>query len=100
MHINQSKKPFDDIRVRQAIAYAIDSAQIVAFKGAATAIPPVSVVPVGYLGTDEHAKLYPHDVAKAKALLAEAGYPDGLTIKVIQTSLPTMLNRCRSCRRS
>jgi peptide/nickel transport system substrate-binding protein len=92
LHINQSKKPFDDIRVRQAIAYAIDSKQIVAFKGAATAILPVSVVPVGYLGTNDHAKLFPHDVAKAKALLAEAGYPNGLTIKVIQTSLPTMLN--------
>ncbi|WP_407051793.1 ABC transporter substrate-binding protein [Methyloraptor flagellatus] len=91
LFVNQSKKPFDDIRVRKAIAMAIDSKQIVGFKGAATAIPPVSVVPVGYLGT-YNAKLYPHDVAKAKALLAEAGYPNGLELKVIQTSLPTMLN--------
>ncbi len=91
LHINQTKKPFDDIRVRKAIAMAIDSKQMVAFKGAATAIAPVSVVPVGYLGTHE-AKLHPHDVAKAKALLAEAGFPNGLPLKVIQTSLPTMLN--------
>lgn len=91
-HLNHSKKPLDDIRVRKAIAYAVDSKQMVGFKGAATAIPPVSVVPVGYLGTNDHAKLYPHDIAKAKALLAEAGYPNGVSIKVIQTSLPTMLN--------
>ena len=91
LHINQSKKPFDDVRVRKAIAMALDSKQMVAFKGAATAITPVSVVPVGYLGTFD-AKLHPHDVAKAKALLAEAGFPNGLELKVIQTSLPTMLN--------
>ena len=92
LFLNKTHKPFDDLRVRQAVAYAVDAKQMVGFKGAATAIPPVSVVPTGYLGTDEKAKLYPHDEAKAKALLAEAGYPNGVTIKVIQTSLPTMLN--------
>lgn len=91
-HLNRSIKPLDDIRVRKAIAYAVDRDQMVAFKGAATAIAPVSVVPVGYLGTADKTKLYPHDLAKAKALLAEAGFADGVTIKVIQTSLPTMLN--------
>lgn len=92
LHVNQTKKPFDDIRVRKALAMAIDSKQLVAFKGAATAMPPVSVVPVGYLGTNDKAKLHPTDAAKAKALLAEAGYPNGIQLKVIQTSLPTMLN--------
>jgi len=91
-HLNRAMKPLDDLRVRQAIAYAVDSKQMVAFKGAATALPPVSVIPTGYLGTDEKAKLYPFDPAKAKALLAEAGYPNGVAIKVLQTSLPTMLN--------
>jgi len=92
LHINEAQKPLDDIRVRQAIAYAVNRPQMIAFKGARTSVPAVSVVPAGYVGTDEQATLYPHDVAKAKALLAEAGYPNGVTIKVIQTSLPAMLS--------
>ncbi|TBW39526.1 polyamine ABC transporter substrate-binding protein [Siculibacillus lacustris] len=92
LYLNEGMKPLDDKRVRQAIAYAIDRPQIAGFKGAATAVPAVSVVPTGYLGTDEKAKLFPNDIAKAKALLTEAGYPNGVAIKVIQTSLPTMLN--------
>lgn len=91
LSLNQTKKPLDDLRVRQAVAYAIDRAGIAQFKGAATAEPATSVVPAGYLGTID-AKLFPHDVARAKALLAEAGYPNGITITAIQTSLPTMLN--------
>ena len=52
LHLNMTVKPLDDIRVRQAIAYAIDRQEIVSFKGDLTADPPVSVVPAGYLGTD------------------------------------------------
>jgi len=83
-------KPLDDIRVRQAIAYAIDRKAIVVFKGADSSRVAVSVVPSGYLGTDEKAPLYPYDPVKAKALLTEAGYPNGLTIKTIHTTLTGM----------
>src|ERR1700743_3325206 len=75
--LNLTQKPLGDIRVRQAIAYGIDRKTIVAFKGAGSSREAVSVVPSGYLGTDEHAALFPYDPAKAKALLKEAGYPDG-----------------------
>jgi peptide/nickel transport system substrate-binding protein len=91
LYLNESKKPLDDLRVRQAVAYAIDRPNIAQFKGEATAEPALSVVPAGYLGTIQ-AKLFPHDPARAKELLKEAGYPDGITISAIQTSLPTMLN--------
>src|SRR5438552_1757759 len=90
LHLNVTVKPLDDIRVRQAIAYAIDRKAIVAFKGAGTSREAVSVVPSGYLGTDPKAPLFPYDLAKAKALLAEAGYPNGVTIKTIHTTLTGM----------
>ena len=92
LHLNMTVKPLDDKRVRQAIAHAINRAQIVSFKGDLTADPPVSVVPAGYLGTDAKAPLATYDVAKAKALLKEAGFPNGITVKAIQSTLPSMLN--------
>jgi peptide/nickel transport system substrate-binding protein len=90
LYLNITSKPLDDIRVRQAMAYAIDRDAIVAFKGPAASRVAVSVVPSGYLGTDEKAPLYPHDLAKAKQLLAEAGYPNGVTVKAIHTTLSGM----------
>ena len=42
--------------------------------------------------TTDDAKLLPYDLDKAKALLKEAGYPNGLTIKIIHTQLPDMLS--------
>ncbi len=90
LFLNVTTKPLNDIRVREAIAYAIDRKAIVAFKGAGTSREAVSVVPSGYLGTDEQAPLFPYDPAKSKQLLAEAGFPNGLSIKTIHTTLTGM----------
>ena len=79
LYLNTAVKPLDDIRVRQAIAHAIDRKGWWQFKGTSVSRPSVSIVPSGYLGTDEQAPLYPYDPEKAKKLLAEAGYPNGVT---------------------
>mgnify|MGYP001029215656 CR=1 FL=1 len=90
LFLNITQKPLDDIRVREAIAYGVDRKGIVAFKGAGSSREAVSVVPSGYLGTDEYAPLFPYDPAKAKELLKEAGYPNGVTVKTIHTTLTGM----------
>lgn len=92
LHLNMSQPPLDNLKVRQAIAHAVDRNAIWQFRGKNISRPAVSVVPSGYLGTDEKAPLYPFDLAKAKALLAEAGFPNGVTVKAINTTLPSMLS--------
>lgn len=74
---NNAKKPFDDIRVRRAMAHAIDRKAVIdgAMFGLGT--------PIGTHFAPHHPAYvdltgqYPFDVAKAKALLAEAGLPNG-----------------------
>ncbi len=79
--INETKKPFTDVRVRQALNYAIDKESIVKniYQGMASIIPDVvGPLNVGYAAV----KGYPYDPAKAKQLLAEAGYPNGFKTKL------------------
>ncbi|RUT30109.1 polyamine ABC transporter substrate-binding protein [Arsenicitalea aurantiaca] len=90
LHLNMTQPPLDDIRVRQAIAHAIDRDQLVAFRGEMLTRPATSVIPSGYLG-HEPQTLLEHDVERARELLAEAGYPDGIDLRTVQTTLPAML---------
>ena len=92
IYLNKTMPPLDDIRVRRAIAHAIDRETMVAFKGKDVTLPAISVVPEGYLGYTSDVPLYEFSIEKAKALLTEAGYPDGVTIKAIHTTLPGMLS--------
>ena len=78
----QPVKPFDDKRVRQAMRYAIDSSAVfqIAHKGLGQVGEHHHVSPVH----PEYAKLpmFQRDVAKAKKLLAEAGYPNGIDTQI------------------
>ena len=74
--MNVTRKPFDDRRVRQALNYAIDKAHdLVLLNG--TAVASHGILPPNMFGRDASLAPYPHDPAKAKRLLAEAGYPNG-----------------------
>jgi peptide/nickel transport system substrate-binding protein len=91
LHLNMAQKPLDDIRVRQAIAYAINRPEFFRWQGPSVSREPGSVIPIGNLGYAPDAGLLPNNIEKAKALLAEAGFKNGLTLKVIHTQLPGML---------
>ena len=77
--MNVTVKPFDDRRVRQALNYALDKDHTRKLLNNA-AVPSHGMLPPGLPGRDDSLSPYPHDVAKAKALLAEAGYPDGFSV--------------------
>ena len=91
LSLNKTIPPLDDIRVRQAFAHAINRDEMVQFKGEKVAIAAYSPVPEGNLGFTADVPRYEHSIEKAKALLAEAGFPDGVTLKTIHTTNPGML---------
>jgi len=73
---NVARKPFDDVRVRRALALAIDRESLVKNVTLADEEPAYNFVPQNLLGyRSEHT--FKADVAEAQRLLAEAGYPDG-----------------------
>ncbi len=80
MHINQ--KPFDDIRVRRAITLATDTETVlkIGYQGRGTLAENHHVCPIhpAYAELPKQKR----DIEKAKQLLAEAGYPDGLDIQI------------------
>jgi peptide/nickel transport system substrate-binding protein len=78
--MNVTVKPFDDLKVRQAIAYAIDRQQIIDLALNDVAKPWYSPVPEGFFGATTDVPKYERDINKAKQLLAEAGYPNGLDV--------------------
>jgi peptide/nickel transport system substrate-binding protein len=81
LHINLTRKPFDNLKVRQAVMYAIDRQAV------ADALKPMGgfmaglqpdFFPAGFKTADLPPELqYKYDPKKAKALLAEAGFPNG-----------------------
>lgn len=83
--LNKKHKPLDDVKVRQAIANAINVDQIVQFVGDGVVKKGCSVVPSDYVGED-CAWAYTFDPEKSKALLAEAGVSSGLKLNAITSS--------------
>jgi glutathione transport system substrate-binding protein len=74
--LNTQQKPFDNPKVRQALNYAINKEALakVVFSGFAT--PATGVAPVGIDFATKNGP-WPYDPAKARALLKDAGYPNG-----------------------
>lgn len=73
---NVTREPFDDVRVRRALAMAVDRDTLFDNLTYGTVEPAYAITPPGTLGYYPP-KLFDFDIEKAKALLAEAGYPNG-----------------------
>ena len=89
LHFNMKVKPLDDVRVRQAFAYAVDRKLWASVFGVVHG-PLPAIVPEEFYGALKAADIppelrYPYDPAKAKALLAEAGLPNGFSIEALSS---------------
>ena len=82
LYLNNAVEPFDDIRVRQALSHAVDKQGILdlAFDGYGKLIGTSIYPAFGKYFDEGLIDYYEYDVEKAKALLTEAGYPDGFTM--------------------
>ena len=91
--MNNQKAPFNDVRVRQAINYAINKDAYCAVVKNGVATPATSIIGPNvqyYKGND----VYAYDLEKAKSLLAEAGYPDGFKTSIMCASTTANLKQC------
>jgi peptide/nickel transport system substrate-binding protein len=83
--VNLTREPFDDVRIRQAIALALDRQQIceAAFFGRCEPLQgPVGKGSPWYFGYEP----YDRDLERARELLADAGYADGLELELMPTT--------------
>jgi peptide/nickel transport system substrate-binding protein len=87
LHINQNVPPLDDVRVRRAIAAAINVDDLLRYVGNDVGQKGCSVVPPHYLGEDCSEGGYVYDPARARTLLAEAGHADGITLKATVSNI-------------
>ncbi|MFI6660490.1 ABC transporter substrate-binding protein [Streptomyces sp. NPDC050523] len=91
MAFNPTVKPFNSIKVRQAISYAVDRSSVInAAGGSALAESATTFLPnqksFGYAPYDLFPAGKAGNAAKAKALLAEAGYKNGLTVTLTHSN--------------
>jgi peptide/nickel transport system substrate-binding protein len=96
---NMKKPPLDNIKVRKAMAYAYSRKELMALFGDRIAAPMYSPVPVGLLagglseaeikeaGLDWEAGEHDINIEKAKQLLTEAGYPNGVELNVYSSEM-------------
>jgi peptide/nickel transport system substrate-binding protein len=86
VYMNQEREPFDDVRVRRAVALAIDrQGMIDSIRAGGSPTAAVTPTLFGGLPSEEAVRLQPHDPERARALLAEAGFPQGFSTRMIIT---------------
>lgn len=84
LYLNNAVAPFDDVKVRQALCYAISPQEIMTIisDGKGTEVGSSMYPAFGKYFMPELNDTYNQDIEKAKQLLAEAGYPDGFSFTI------------------
>ena len=86
--INTTRGPLRDARVRQAINYSINIDLLIDRLIAGRGTRAAGVIPPALAGYDKARKPYPYDPARAKQLLVEAGYPNGIDVELWTSTNP------------
>jgi peptide/nickel transport system substrate-binding protein len=81
--LNTDRPPLSDLRVRQALNYAIDKQDLIRYDLLGNGRVLATVTMPGEQGHDADLKPYPYDLAKAHKMLAEAGKTDGFALEVL-----------------
>jgi peptide/nickel transport system substrate-binding protein len=81
--MNTRRRPFDDVRVRRALAHAVDRDTFIKTVLEGLGSPAYSLIPPGMLGHTNDVEKYPYNVARAKQLLAEAGHSSGFRATLV-----------------
>jgi peptide/nickel transport system substrate-binding protein len=84
--INTTRGPLKDVRVRQALNYATDGATILRTVMGGRGVRTGGALPPGLAGYDSTLAPYTFDIARAKALLTAAGYPNGVDLELYRTA--------------
>jgi peptide/nickel transport system substrate-binding protein len=103
--LNTTKPHLDDVRVRQAISYAIDKKSLADVAGGPSVAKPASTMLTPSIPGHKDFDLYPStdsagDVDKAKSLLAEAGLADGFTMTLDVRNLPASQKQAEALQQS
>lgn len=89
--MNENFEPFKNLKVRQAIAHAVDTSQVAAASWGANCTVLSSIAPKSCWGYKE-AEPFEYNIAKAKELLKEAGYPNGFEVTYIVSEVTNPSN--------
>lgn len=90
--LNTQKKPFDDPKVRKALAMAINKQAIIDSVFQKHGTPATNPIPPILWGYNKEIKDYPYDPEQAKKLLAEAGFPNGFDVDLWYMPVPRPYN--------
>ena len=98
--INTTKGPLRDPRVRRALNHAVDVETMLRTVMSGRGIRAAGSIPPGIVGHDSARAPYAHDPAEAKRLLAEAGYPNGFSIRLWRSQRAELARIAQSVQQS
>jgi peptide/nickel transport system substrate-binding protein len=85
LHLNTQKAPFNNQIIRQAVSYALPYSDMVEISLGGLGRQSVGPIPYSQFGHDKNLFQYSQNIEKAKDLMAEAGFPNGIKEKIVYT---------------